>query len=485
MQPNLQPTSSQPDPQVASAAAESDTIADSSPHLGRFVNPTRYVWFYFKVPNLRDSGPTLTELQMQFDTVLAAYQTQCKTGTNLTVVLRPGTSHISRQLLHIPRRRWGELNIELTVLHLLDVFVLTIIVEAPGEFLADDLPELKDLKFGQDQVSNYLGSFTNIQAETNDTCLSHTAQQLHKHYLQQFGNPVAAIDTGHAVFLPGPLADEKQTGSPMLGAAFVYPLQTDQDRVQHSDGSWLSPPEEQLLKQLPLAALCHLKAVNSSNLLRDDLSPAVQGHDYDLQQLLAGQLPTVTTDFTAAAKQKEKINQKLKQRKLTELELHELRTVSDNLTDLRSLLTDSSEETRREIHTVSVNRKNLVDATRTWPSGAEQVVEVLYDQIIKGPIAQAESDRDYASSTLKRADIFFESIEASARCLEVQETRWVTIIMIGLGAFAAADLVPSLVGSTAFEQLGFGLRIIVEALVFGLTGIIAFAILSWRRSWRS
>ncbi|APZ90777.1 hypothetical protein [Fuerstiella marisgermanici] len=447
-----------------------------------FVNPTRYVWFYFKVPNLRDTGPTLAELQQQFDTVLKVYQEKCNTGTNKTVTLQPGTSFDSHRLLHMPRKRRGKLNIELEIRHLLDVFVLAINVEAPGEFSVSNLPDFTDLQFGQHGVSNYLGSFTVVQAETKGSygCLMTVAQVLHNHYLRQFGEPLPAIDTGHAMFLPGPLANGMQAAT--LGAAFVYPVQTDADRVQHQDGSTLSSPEEQLLMHLPLIGLCHLKAVNSSKRLKEDLSPSVQAHDFELQHLLAGELPTATTEFSAEKKRIERINRRLKARKLTQLRLEELRTVSDKLTDGRSSLTEKTEETRREVHTISINRRNLIAATKTWPQGADDIVELLYDRIANSPVAQAESDQDYAASTLKRADVFFESIEASARCHEVQETRWVTHVMVILGAFAAADLVPSLVGSDAFNQLSWGMRLLIEFAVFAATVLAAIALLTFRRS---
>lgn len=470
-------------PRPEPATIEQD--ASTKPSLnGPFRDPTRYAWFYFRVPTHRDAGPTLVELESKFNGWLRTLQSRCRSDTSRTVRLPSGTCSASRRLTFVPRFPWGRLGVELEIRHLQDVFVVMISVAAEGLFSADQLPSLTALEFADEPVSGYLGSLTVIQAEieSSDLTLETAAAALHSEYLGSFGPPAGLTQTGAAVLLPGPLAGAKSEGAPTLGAAFVYPAQSESDILPNHNGSRLTKAEEQLLKHMPLIGLCCLKAVNSHNRLQFDLSPAVQKDDAELQQLLSGQLPERPGLTKQQQKRRQQVSLNLKPGNPTRLSLSQLRTVSDELTTLRSRMTDKTEEIRREIHTVDVNRRNLQAAMQTWDDGREFVQKMLYENIVADAVLQADSDRDYAASTLKRADVFFDSLEASARCHEVEETRWVANVMAFLGAIAAADLVPSLVGGQAFEQLGVGQRLGWEVAVFVAAALMALGILRWRRS---
>ena len=457
---------------ASQSIAQQTTPAEQLPAL---INPTRYTWFYFKIPSALDEAPTAAELTVRFTEMVDAFQERFFAESErqkFSIQLSDSTEFDTRRILLLERRVSGSFQVELELRQTLDVYVLAVNVEAPEEFAVHDLPAFPQLPFKSEPANHFLGSFTAFVAETrheNFGLQAVAAEAIGLSYLAT-ERPTSVYHTGrgHLVF------SEADRDTTALGAAFVCPLQRTQSTGESTD---LTAAESLYLVDLPLLGLCHLKAVNSRRRLRSNLHPRLSAADVSLKSILAGSFER-SGDSKPAKAAKLSIEKKLKSGNPSRLTLSELTEVSDELTNRRSGLTDQTEAVRRELHTIQINRENLAQLVGSWPC-QDEVIDLLFESVVSNVVAQGESDLHYARSTLLRGEVFRDSLNASTTRREIKETRHVVMWMGVLGALSASALIPAVWGTQEFADLEFGMRLLLVAIPPAM--FLGWLIYSWRQ----
>lgn len=165
------------------------------------------------------------------------------------------------------------------------------------------------------------------------------------------------------------------------------------------------------------------------------------------------------------------------------LDLPALRQLNLQLTKDRLALSHAVNCTRAELHTISINRSNLLNAlpaTAIREPDHLPLVRHLIDAQVDGVVRQTESDLEYCELTARQLEIQFASLEVAVDHHEAQESRNIGGIMLGLTCAQVVGLLKEVVPAEKWNCWPPATRF--SAILFAV--LLLFTLSVWVMHWR-